>query len=164
MTDYTPTPEDKFSFGLWTVGWQGTDVFGPSSRALLDPVDATYKLAELGVGETFGEEALIAEANQTIVVEGGWRATLHAADHITLRRTVPLPRTRAVGTDADPVMLEVFNNLFMAIAERMGVTSNDLSEPRRSLLDKGLVESADRGTLRFTVPGFAAFVRSESGS
>ena len=49
-----------------------------------------------------------------------------------------------------------------AIAERMGVTSNDLSEPRRNLLDKGLVESADRGTLRFTVPGFAAFVRGEA--
>ncbi|MDO9455178.1 ATP-binding protein [Nocardioides sp.] len=49
-----------------------------------------------------------------------------------------------------------------AIADRMGVTSNDLSEPRRSLLDKGLVEAADRGTLRFTVPGFAAFVRAES--
>ena len=49
-----------------------------------------------------------------------------------------------------------------AIAERMGVSSNDLSVPRRSLLDKGLVESGDRGTLRFTVPGFAAFVRAES--
>lgn len=49
------------------------------------------------------------------------------------------------------------------VATRMAVTSNDLSEPRRSLIDKGLVESADRGTLRFTVPGFAAFVRRESG-
>jgi hypothetical protein len=49
-----------------------------------------------------------------------------------------------------------------AIATRMGVSSNDLSEPRRSLLDKGLVEAAERGTLRFTVPGFAAFVRDES--
>ena len=48
MTDLTPRPEDKFSFGLWTVGWQGTDVFGPASRPLLDPVEATYKLAELG--------------------------------------------------------------------------------------------------------------------
>ncbi len=52
MTDdtsrYTPRPEDKFSFGLWTVGWQGVDVFGPASRALLDPVEATYRLAELG--------------------------------------------------------------------------------------------------------------------
>lgn len=50
-----------------------------------------------------------------------------------------------------------------AIAEAMGVTSNDLSVARRSLLDKGLVETVDRGTLRFTLPGFAAFVRSETG-
>ena len=48
MNDYTPRPEDKFSFGLWTVGWQGVDVFGPASRPALDPVEATYKLAELG--------------------------------------------------------------------------------------------------------------------
>ncbi|NHA69950.1 xylose isomerase [Phycicoccus flavus] len=48
MSDYTPRPEDKFSFGLWTVGWQGVDVFGPASRPLLDPVEATYTLAELG--------------------------------------------------------------------------------------------------------------------
>ena len=60
MTDYTPTPEDKFSFGLWTVGWQGTDVFGPSSRALLDPVEATYKLAELGAAAvTFHDDDLV---------------------------------------------------------------------------------------------------------
>ncbi len=49
------------------------------------------------------------------------------------------------------------------LAQQMGVTSNDLSVPRRSLLDKGLIEVASRGRLRFTVPGFAAFVRSEAG-
>lgn len=65
MTDYTPTPEDKFSFGLWTVGWQGTDVFGPSSRALLDPVEATYKLAELGAAAvTFHDDDLVPDDNQ----------------------------------------------------------------------------------------------------
>lgn len=48
------------------------------------------------------------------------------------------------------------------VATRMGVGTNDLSVPRRSLLDKGLVEVAARGTLRFTVPGFAGFVRTES--
>ncbi len=48
MSDLTPVPDDKFSFGLWTVGWQGVDVFGPASRDLLDPVEATYKLAEHG--------------------------------------------------------------------------------------------------------------------
>jgi xylose isomerase len=48
VSAYEPRPEDKFSFGLWTVGWQGVDVFGPASRARLDPVEATYRLAELG--------------------------------------------------------------------------------------------------------------------
>src|SRR5215218_4897632 len=60
MSDYTPTPDDKFSFGLWTVGWQGVDVFGPASRPLLDPVEATYKLAELGAAAvTFHDDDLV---------------------------------------------------------------------------------------------------------
>ena len=60
MTDYTPRPEDKFSFGLWTVGWQGVDVFGPASRPLLDPVEATYRLAELGAAAvTFHDDDLL---------------------------------------------------------------------------------------------------------
>ncbi len=60
MTDYTPRPEDKFSFGLWTVGWQGVDVFGPASRPLLDPVEATYRLAELGAAAvTFHDDDLV---------------------------------------------------------------------------------------------------------
>ncbi len=50
-----------------------------------------------------------------------------------------------------------------AIADAMGVSSNDLSVARRSLLDKGLLETVDRGTVRFTLPGFAAFVRGEVG-
>ncbi|WP_182525156.1 AAA family ATPase [Nocardioides dongkuii] len=49
------------------------------------------------------------------------------------------------------------------IAEHLGVSSNDLGVPRRSLLDKGLIEVAGRGSLRFTVPGFAAWVRQETG-
>ncbi|MEJ7832912.1 MAG: AAA family ATPase [Nocardioides sp.] len=49
------------------------------------------------------------------------------------------------------------------VAERLGVTTNDLSVPRRSLIDKGLIEVAARGMLRFTVPGFAEFVRAEAG-
>ena len=57
---FDPTPDDKFSFGLWTVGWQGVDVFGPASRDLLDPVEATYKLAELGAaGVTFHDDDLV---------------------------------------------------------------------------------------------------------
>ncbi|MCY7395770.1 MAG: ATP-binding protein [Nocardioides sp.] len=50
------------------------------------------------------------------------------------------------------------------VAEAMRVGTNDLSVPRRALLDKGLIEVAARGTLRFTVPGFAGFVRAETGA
>ncbi|ANK89377.1 MULTISPECIES: hydantoinase B/oxoprolinase family protein [unclassified Rhizobium] len=66
--------------------------------------------------------ALIIEAHQTIVVEAGWQARLTGHDHIVLTREIALSRNAAIGTSADPVMLEVFNNLFMAIAEQMGVT------------------------------------------
>jgi xylose isomerase len=48
VNDYLPHPDDKFGFGLWTVGWEGVDVFGPASRPHLDPVESVYRLAELG--------------------------------------------------------------------------------------------------------------------
>src|SRR3954452_23055297 len=49
MTDrYTPSKDDKFSFGLWTVGWQGVDVFGGAVRPPLDPVESVHRLPELG--------------------------------------------------------------------------------------------------------------------
>ncbi len=66
--------------------------------------------------------ALIMEPHATIVVEPGWQAEVNAKNHIILTRTVPLENNVALGTTADPVMLEVFNNLFMSIAEQMGVT------------------------------------------
>ncbi len=66
--------------------------------------------------------ALIMEPHATIVVEPGWHAQVNAKNHIILTRTIPLERKVALGTTADPVMLEVFNNLFMSIAEQMGVT------------------------------------------
>ena len=45
MTDYTPTPDDKFTFGLWTVGWQGRDPFGDATRRALDPVETVRRLS-----------------------------------------------------------------------------------------------------------------------
>ncbi|QIE55209.1 5-oxoprolinase [Pikeienuella piscinae] len=66
--------------------------------------------------------AMIVEPHQTVVIEPGWRAEVTALNHIRLRRVEPLPKAQAIGTEADPVMLEVFNNLFMSIAEQMGVT------------------------------------------
>jgi 5-oxoprolinase (ATP-hydrolysing) len=65
--------------------------------------------------------ALIAEATSTTVVEPGWAARRAVDGTLVLTRMTPAQRGRAIGTDADPVMLEIFNNLFMAIAEEMGV-------------------------------------------
>src|SRR3712207_163906 len=62
MTDYTPTTDDKFSFGLWTVGWQGVDVFGGAVRPRLDPVEAVHRLAELGASAvSFHDDDLLPE-------------------------------------------------------------------------------------------------------
>ncbi len=71
-------------------------------------------------GMTLDGPALVIEPNQTVVVEPGWRAEVTAKDHLVLSRAVPLARAEAAGTHADPVRLEVFNNLFMSIAEQMG--------------------------------------------
>jgi xylose isomerase len=60
MSTYTPTPTDRFSFGLWTIGWQGVDVFGSAVRPPLDPVLAVNKLAELGAAAvTFHDDDLV---------------------------------------------------------------------------------------------------------
>ena len=56
------------------------------------------------------------------MLEDGWQAAITAKNHLVLKRVVALQRTKAVGTKADPIMLEVFNNLFMSIAEQMGVS------------------------------------------
>ncbi|MER8976128.1 MULTISPECIES: hydantoinase B/oxoprolinase family protein [unclassified Mesorhizobium] len=73
-------------------------------------------------GNKIAGPALIIEPNQTIVVELGWQAEITAKDHVLMRRVEKKRRHAALGTEADPVMLEVFNNLFMSIAEQMGVT------------------------------------------
>ncbi|MFO1035274.1 MAG: hydantoinase B/oxoprolinase family protein [Geminicoccaceae bacterium] len=66
--------------------------------------------------------ALVCGATTTVVVEPGWGLQATPRDHLVLERIEPLPRTAAIGTDCDPVLLEIFNNLFMTIAEQMGVT------------------------------------------
>ena len=76
---------------------------------------------ELADGQAVGGPALILEASSTTVVEPGWKAERAGDGTLVLNRTIPLDRQRAVGTDADPVRLEIFNNLFMAIADEMGV-------------------------------------------
>jgi 5-oxoprolinase (ATP-hydrolysing) len=76
---------------------------------------------QLRAGATVNGPAVIAEKNATTVVEPGWQARLTAAGALELRRIAPRSSAHAIGTEADPVMLEVFNNLFMNIAEQMGL-------------------------------------------
>ncbi|MCP4075661.1 MAG: 5-oxoprolinase [Gammaproteobacteria bacterium] len=64
--------------------------------------------------------AVIIEYTGTIVIEPGWRGQLTVDNNIVLERYQALPKSVAIGTDVDPVMLEIFNNLFMSIAEQMG--------------------------------------------
>ncbi|MDO5288238.1 MAG: hydantoinase B/oxoprolinase family protein [Pseudomonadota bacterium] len=76
---------------------------------------------DLRAGDQVPGPAIIAEQNATTVVEPGWRARLTALDHIVLERTAPRAVQFAAGTQVDPVLLEVFNHLFMNIAEQMGL-------------------------------------------
>lgn len=82
---------------------------------------ALHRREELRPGDTVEGPAVIAEDDATTVVEPGWRAAAGPRGHLLLTRTVPRRSATAMGTAVDPVRLEVFNSLFMAIAEQMGV-------------------------------------------
>ena len=101
---YGPTPDAQVR--MHSGGWHDAGLFVRES---------------LRAGATINGPAIIAEKNATTVVEPGWQALLTAAGPIELQRTLPRATQHAIGTDADPVMLEVFNNLFMNIAEQMGL-------------------------------------------
>ncbi|MDX1654997.1 MAG: hydantoinase B/oxoprolinase family protein, partial [Candidatus Competibacteraceae bacterium] len=81
-----------------------------------------YDRQAMHPGDRVEGPALIIEPNATTVVEPGWQAQVNDRQHLLLTRITPRPRRVAVGTEVDPVMLEVFNNLFMSIAEQMGFT------------------------------------------
>ncbi len=81
-----------------------------------------HKRDDMQPGDQLDGPAIIIESTSTTVVEPGWRSEMTALGHLVLSRVVPLERTAAVGTEVDPVMLEIFNNLFMSIAEQMGST------------------------------------------
>ncbi len=76
----------------------------------------------LAPGAAIDGPAIVSEAVATTVVEPGWRATMSERGDLVLERVVAAERDAAIGTEVDPVMLEVFNNLYMSIAEQMGVT------------------------------------------
>ena len=93
---------------VWTDGlWQDIPV---------------HDRASLQAGARVEGPALIIEPTGTNMVEPGWRATVDALGNLIMERAVARPRQVALGTEVDPVMLEVFNNLYMSIAEQMGAT------------------------------------------
>ncbi|MDX1528277.1 MAG: hydantoinase B/oxoprolinase family protein, partial [Gammaproteobacteria bacterium] len=104
-----------------------------SRHTPLEPIAKTnaYMAGETRVTPIFDREALLPgdrldgpailkEANATSVIEPGWQAEVTRRNHLVLKRMAALPKRKVVGTEADPIMLEVFNNLFMNIAEQMG--------------------------------------------
>ena len=80
-----------------------------------------FRRDALAAGQTVDGPAIIAEDLATTVVEPGWRANVTDRLDLLLTRVKPRPGAAVTGTDADPVLLEVFNNLFMSVAEQMGV-------------------------------------------
>ena len=102
----SPHPEDQI-----TLFSQGDSLQTP-----------LYKREQLDPGNEIMGPAIITEEIGTIVVEKGWKAALNRRNHLILTRYEPRPHSEAIGTKVDPVMLEVFNNLFMSIAEQMGTT------------------------------------------
>ncbi len=84
--------------------------------------------AHLDFGNSVEGPAILVEANATTVLEAGWRAEVAPDGALLLARVIPRPAARSVGTRADPVMLEVFNNLFMSIAEQMGASLQNTAQ------------------------------------
>jgi 5-oxoprolinase (ATP-hydrolysing) len=115
---------------------------------------SVYTRDQLTPGHKVPGPAIVIEPHQTIVIEDGWQAELTPKNHLVLARVVPLTRQRAIGTEADPVMLEVFNNLFMSIAEQMGVSLQNTaySVNIKERLDFSCAVFAHDGTLVANAP------------
>ena len=104
-----------------------------------------YLRAQLGSGQVIDGPAIIADAHSTTVVEPGWRAEITARNDLMLVRRSGAARPRA-DTRADPIRLEVFNNLFMHIAEQMGtlLESTAQSVNIKERLDSPALSSTSR--------------------
>ena len=117
-------------------------------------------------GQGIAGPAIVIEPNQTVVVEDGWTARLTAKDHLVLTRSKALVQQAAIGTRADPVMLEIFNNLFMSIAEQMGVTLQNTaySVNIKERLDFSCAVFDNRGNLVANAPHMPVHLGSMDAS
>ena len=101
-----------------TTSSQTTQMWSGNARHDAPVVDRT----QMRKGDVVQGPAILTEPTGTNILESGWRAECIACGCLVLTRNSPLARTEAIGTKVDPVMLEVFNNLFMSIADQMGAT------------------------------------------
>jgi xylose isomerase len=134
-----PTPQDKFSFGLWTIGWQAQDQFGSATRKPLDTVEAIHKLAELGAyGLTFHDDDLFAfESNDA-------------------QRRHEIDRTKQALADTGLIIPMITTNLFShPVFKDGGFTSNDRGVRRFALRKvlRNLDLAAEMGAKTFVMWG-----------
>ncbi len=113
-----------------------------------------YRRSQLPAGTVLDGPAVIVEATSTTVVESGWQGEITRCGDLLLTRTTPLPRQLAIGASVDPVMLEIFNKLFMSIAEQMGfVLQNTASSVNiKERLDFSCAIFNDQGQLIANAP------------
>ena len=79
-----------------------------------------YNRSDIALDDILFGPAIIIESTSTIVIEPGWQASINETNDLILQRIKKIKRASAIGTNVDPVMLEIFNNLFMNVAEQMG--------------------------------------------
>ena len=127
---------------------------------------AVYDRDDLPPGVRVDGPAVVIDANATTVVEPGWQAEITARNHMVITRVEKRPHEHAVGTEADPVMLEVFNNLFMSIAEQMGVVlqNTSYSVNIKERLDFSCAIFDDNGNLVANAPHIPVHLGSMSES
>ena len=133
--------------------------------AMSDP-DVDHARDALAPGQTIDGPAILTEATATTIVEPGWQARCLPSAALELRRVKALPRETAIGTAVDPVMLEVFNNLFMSVADQMGATlaNTALSVNIRERLDFSCAVFDGTGDLVANAPHVPVHLGSMSAS
>jgi 5-oxoprolinase (ATP-hydrolysing) len=110
---------DKFEEPVIPAGPEPLTVVNAMFGADWHPTPV-FDRASLGLRSMIDGPAIIIDSNTTTVVESGWRAETTGNPDLLLKRVRPRPERVAIGTSVDPVMLELFNNLFMSVAEQMG--------------------------------------------
>src|SRR5829696_4635294 len=144
-----PTPEDKFSFGLWTVGWQARDPFGDATRPPLDPVEAVHRLAELGAyGVTFHDDDLIP----------------FGSDDSTREKTIERFK-QALAETGLVVPMATTNTFFHPVFKEGAFTANDRSIRRYALrkIIRNLDLAAELGAKTYVFWGGREGAETDSG-